>query len=194
MEYVKVKVDGLRPGLLLKRFPDGDLENTSKVQKGEKGTPREQAEAGLYKDDKGIIGVPSQMFFSAMMEAGRDLKIGKRQNSTKTSSLLPAGLAIEEIFLPLKTPKPWEVDSRRVVPATGGGTVSVISYRPRFDEWSVEFTLSIDTEIFTKEIARQLLDMAGKRQGIGCYRPNRKGPFGRFVVTEWKEQKKSKAA
>jgi hypothetical protein len=194
MEFIKVQIEGLRPGLLLKRFPDGNLEETSMVQKGEKGTPREQAESGLYKDENGIIGIPSQMIFSSMMEAGRDLKIGKRQISTKTSSLIPAGLAIEEVFLTLKTPKPWEVDSRRVVPAAGGGTVSVISYRPRFDEWSVEFTLSIDTEIFTKEIARQLIDMAGKRQGIGCYRPNRKGPFGRFVVIGWKEQKKSKTA
>jgi len=33
------------------------------------------------------------------------------------------------------------------------------------------------------------VDAAGKRIGLGDFRPDCKGPFGRFVVTKWKTSK-----
>ena len=33
---------------------------------------------------------------------------------------------------------------------------------------------------------------AGKKRGLGDYRPARKGPFGRFVVTKWEAEDAAK--
>jgi hypothetical protein len=100
--------------------------------------------------------------------------------------LVPAGVQVEELVVPLGT-KDFEVDSRRVViPSTGG---AIMKHRARVDEWVCTFTLDIDTEIFTAKFVRQLLDDAGKKVGLGDYRPARRGPFGKFVVIEWEEAK-----
>ena len=102
------------------------------------------------------------------------------------SSLIPAGVAINEIICPLNTKK-YEVDSRSVViPSTGG---RIMCHRPRLDEWALDFTLDIDTEMFSPALVRQIVDDAGKKVGLGDYRPDRKGPFGKFVVVNWKESK-----
>ncbi len=41
-------------------------------------------------------------------------------------------------------------------------------------------------------LVRALVDDAGKKVGLGDYRPERKGPFGKFVVTKWEEAKEAK--
>ncbi len=64
-----------------------------------------------------------------------------------------------------------------------------MAHRPMFDDWSLAFTMELDTDMITVDLLRQIVDDAGKRVGLGDYRPTRKGPYGKFVVTEWKETK-----
>ena len=59
-------------------------------------------------------------------------------------------------------------------------------HRPRFDAWKIGFTLLIDNKMFDEAITRALVDDMGTKIGLGDYRPARKGPFGRFLVTAWK--------
>jgi hypothetical protein len=35
------------------------------------------------------------------------------------------------------------------------------------------------------KLFREIVDAAGKRIGLGDFRPATKGPFGKFVVTSW---------
>jgi hypothetical protein len=58
-------------------------------------------------------------------------------------------------------------------------------HRPRLDEWAVTFNAEVDDEMFNDKTIRLLVDDAGKKVGLGDYRPSRKGPFGRFVVQNW---------
>jgi hypothetical protein len=121
-----------------------------------------------------------------LVDAGKFHKIGRNKVTTQKTSLVPAGLSIEELVIPFDT-KNWEVDSRSVViPATGG---RIMCYRPRLDKWTLSFTLDIDESMFDPKFVRLLVDDAGKKCGLGDYRPNRKGPFGKFVVTSWEEEK-----
>jgi hypothetical protein len=39
--------------------------------------------------------------------------------------------------------------------------------------------------MFAPDLVRAVVDDAGKKIGLGDYRPQRKGPFGRFVVRKW---------
>lgn len=38
----------------------------------------------------------------------------------------------------------------------------------------------------TEKQVREIVDTAGRRIGLLDYRPETKGPFGRFMVTAWK--------
>jgi hypothetical protein len=44
----------------------------------------------------------------------------------------------------------------------------------------------VDSKGMSAELVRNLIDDAGSKVGIGDFRPERKGPFGRFKVTSWK--------
>lgn len=48
--------------------------------------------------------------------------------------------------------------------------------------------MEIDTELAGVKLVRDIVDAAGKRIGLGDFRPDCKGPFGKFVVTLWEEQ------
>jgi hypothetical protein len=85
-----------------------------------------------------------------------------------------------------KKPDTWEIDSRGVVvPSTGG---RIVCHRPRLDDWCLEFTLILDTAMFSSKFVRLLVDDGGSKVGLGDFRPSRKGIFGRFVVTNWREE------
>lgn len=186
---IKCTIQGVTP-LLCNRFTDASAlaisGGTSAVHVGKKGAPREQAEPKLYRDALGHCVVPGTNLFRAIIDAGVFIKSGKSKVTTARSSLVPAGLAILELELPI-TPEKWEVDSRSVViPATGG---RIMAHRPRFDEWKLAFSMESDNSMFSPATVRELVDLAGQRIGLGDYRPSRKGPFGRFKVTSWKESK-----
>lgn len=184
---IEAKIEGVSP-LLLNRFTEADAlavsSGTSSAIRGSKPPPREQAQAKLYIDSNGKPVLPSPNVLAALVEAGKFIKAGKSKLSTNRSSLVPAGITIPQIELPI-APQKWECDSRAVVvPATGG---RIMAHRPRFDEWAVKFTLDVDDSMFSEGVVRELVDLAGKRVGIGDFRPSRRGPFGRFKVTAWKK-------
>jgi hypothetical protein len=43
----------------------------------------------------------------------------------------------------------------------------------------------VDTDFLPIKLFRDLVDAAGKRVGLGDFRPDKKGPFGKFVVVSW---------
>lgn len=185
---IQVKLNGTTP-LLCNRFSD---EAAAKVSsgvtaaiQGSKPAPREQAQARLYIGADGKPVLPGPNLMRAFVDAGSFIKAGKSKLSTQRTSLVPAGLSIVEIELPL-LPGRWETDSRSVViPSTGG---RIMCHRPRFDEWRLALTLDVDETLFSEAVARELVDLAGSRIGVGDFRPARRGPFGRFRVDGWKKK------
>ena len=184
-------IKGTSP-LLMNRFTEeAELSvssTTKKATKANKGTPREQAEKKAYIDEKGVLFVPGMNIYASIIEGGKFIKIGKAKATNSKSSLIPAAMILEEERCTLGT-KTLEVDSRSVViPATGG---RIMAYRPRLDEWECSFTIDLfDPDILAPSDVRQIIDDAGKKIGLGDFRPSRKGPFGRFCVVSWKEDGK----
>lgn len=183
---IQVTIRGVAP-LLMNRFTEQNevavSGGTQAAFRGDKGTPREQAEPKRYADkDTGELYVPGPNIFAAIIAAGIFHKAGKSKLTTQKSSLIPAGVQLVELVCPLGS-KDWEVDSRSVViPSTGG---RIMCHRPRIDTWKCTFTLEIDETMFSPDLIRKVIDDAGKKIGLGDYRPARKGPFGRFVVDRW---------
>jgi hypothetical protein len=185
---IKCTIAGISP-LLCNRFTEASQEKvsngTTAALTGSRALPREQAEAKVYRNAQGNAVLPSANLLRAIVDAGVFIKAGKSKLSTSRGSLIPAAISIVEPEFAIQ-PGRWETDSRAVViPATGG---RVMCHRPRFDEWRVSLTLSVDDAMFAEKLVRELVDLAGSRIGVGDFRPARKGPFGRFKVEGWKKK------
>ena len=188
---IRVRIEGIAP-LLMNRFGDEAEVATSSghspaIGNGHRGTPREQAEKTAYRHSKtGELFLPGPNIFAAIVQAGMFHKLGKNKLTTQKSSLVAAGIVVTDLLIPLGT-KEFEVDSRRaVIPVSGA---AVLRHRARLDKWGGSFTLQVDGDMFSADLVRLLVDDAGKKIGVGDYRPARRGPFGRFVVTGWEVAK-----
>lgn len=190
MLSIRVEIEGVTP-LLMNRFTDEAQRKASSGNNvalvGDRGTAREQAEPKLYTDESGNIGIPQPNLFRCIMDAGKYFKAGRSKVTTQKSSLIPACLTIEQVFMPLTFDGDWQVDTRPVrIPATGG---RILAHRPMFEKWGLQFEAELDTSIIGEAMFREIVDAAGKRIGLGDFRPDTKGPFGKFVVTEWERVK-----
>lgn len=187
MIQFKIEIAGESP-LLCNRFTDAamlkvDGGTSAIAAASDKGTPRERASERLYIDTAGKPVLPGPNLYRSIIDAGRFHKAGKEKITTTKSSLVPAGIWLKEIEMPI-VDGAWEPDVRAVVnPATGG---RMVACRPRFDRWLVSFTLDVDEKLFGSSLVRALVDDAGQKIGVGDFRPARKGPFGRFKVVSWK--------
>jgi hypothetical protein len=153
---------------------------------GDKGSPKEQAASKLYLNDEGVPIIPQPNMYRCLVDGGKFFKSGKSKITTQKSSLLPACIEIEEFALPIEHREPWTVDTRPVrIPSTGG---RILCHRPCFHDWRLSFTLLVDTDLISIQLVRDIVDAAGKRIGLGDFRPDCKGPFGRFCVVHWEEQ------
>lgn len=187
MTVVEVSVRQLSP-LLLHAFPLEDQialgPERSGIKKANEMTPREQAEKHLYKDPDGTLVMPMANLLKSIIEAGQFHKAGQKLITTRDRSLVTGGITLPDPYYVIE-PQEWEVESRRVV--NQNNKAAVISHRPRFDRWAFTFSMIVDSEVFSLAMARKLVDDAGKRIGIGSFRPICKGPFGKFIVVRWRE-------
>jgi hypothetical protein len=190
MERIKTLLRGVTP-LLMNRMPDDQLLALHTREKRHFTAPKEPREAAgtkLYRSADGTPYLPTENLMACLIAAGMYIKLdGKRQMSTKQSTLLPGFLTIEDPYLPLRRdnsePAVWEVDMRQGRNPNGGEAVCVV--RPRFDVWSVDVSLLVDTESVAETTIRSLVDIAGARIGLCDFRPQRRGVFGKFRVDVW---------
>jgi hypothetical protein len=184
---INIKLEGITP-LICNRFSDeqaiiasGGSRGSSAAQ--DRGTPLEIATKKLYVDVDGGLCIPQPNLLRCLVDGGKFHKVGKSQVTTKESSMLFACLDIVVATIPLEHRQPWKVDTRAVViPATKG---RILCHRPMFDDWSLNFAVELDTDLVGPGLFRRIVDDAGRRIGLGDFRPARKGPYGRFSVTLW---------
>lgn len=188
---VRVKIDGVTP-LICNKFTDEAALKASNGScgssaAGDRGTPLEIAESKIYVGLNGKPMIPQPNLLRCLVDGGRFHKNGRSQITTKESSMLYACLDIQGAEIPLVHKQPWKVDSRPVViPSTKG---RILAHRPMFDDWTLEFTIDLDETMVRPKLLRQIVDDAGKRIGLGDFRPARKGPYGKFCVVKWQEKK-----
>lgn len=200
---VHVVCRGTSP-LLMNRMSESTLEGLrTKVKKaknadvGHVRTPREDAEPKVYTHG-GQPMIPGENLMACLIAAGVFVRLdAKRQISTGKGTILPGMMALLDFVLPLhepgtETPSRWEADVRKGTNPNGGEAVAIC--RPRFDSWSFKCRIEIDETQIGENAIRNLWDLAGKRVGLGDFRPARKGIFGQFVVEHWEKQMLDAAA
>jgi hypothetical protein len=172
---VEVTIKGISP-LMMHAFPLHQPEGMDKM------TPEELAEIAAYRDcDSGELYIPGVAIQRCLVQAATYSK-GKGRASLQKNVAACVIVSPEKCLLGIKS---YYIDARGVViPATKG---RVIRYRPRLENWIVKFDLEYDPVLMSMNEIRRVVDDGGFRVGLLEYRPEKKGPFGRFMVTEWKE-------
>jgi hypothetical protein len=142
----------------------------------------EQAELAAYRDpDSGQLYVPGINIQRALVAAAAFSK-GKGRASLQKQVAACVLVTPERVLLGAKD---YVIDSRPVVIAATKGRI--VRHRPRLDSWKLTFTVEWDATLLTPQQVRHVIDDMGTRVGLLDFRPERKGPFGRCVVTSWEE-------
>lgn len=182
MKNIEVEVTGISP-LLQHRFPieDSEQQTTAKNRKQKE----EDVEKSLYRTPDGTIYQPCVHFISCLKKAGAKFQIPGQGKATYKNLIGSGAVLISPESIPHKNQN-YEIDVRPVVvPATKG---RVVRKRPIFKNWSLRFNVEFDADEISPSTIKEILEYAGRRVGIGDFRPEKGGPFGRFMVTEFKQK------
>lgn len=139
-------------------------------------TPAEQAANAAYTLPDKTLYVPGYNLQRALI-SGASYSKGKGKASLQ--KLVAAAVFIPETEISLGTKKYTIAQHRVVLRATGGAH---IAYRPRIDKWELHFTIEYDEILLSHKEIKKVLEDTGRLVGILDFRPERKGPYGRFEV------------
>lgn len=169
-------------------------------------TPEDEAEMGAYRLKNGVLYLPAVALQRTMIEAGKSFQNPTNKRATMMKVIAATLVPPPVEGFPLMTPdgepiSEYEIDVRRAVVQRA----AIMRARPRIDEWEADVSMEFDIEALGSggngtedalraagEILLMILAHAGKRVGIGDYRPERSGPFGRFEVVAFQVDDESR--
>ena len=177
MEIYKVRIEGTRP-LLMHSCNSMLEESNNKATRSKEHNPKTEAETALYKDKEGNIVVPSFCVLSCLRGSAVNFQVpGKGKKTYK--NFVYAGLKMDAENIPLITENGWEIDAKTVVVQRS----RIVRARPRFDNWALEFTMEIIDPIITPAVLKQIIEDAGKYNGLLDFRPL----YGLFKLTTFEK-------
>jgi len=179
MQKYEVEVTGISP-LLQNRFNSEQLDTTKKkIITGKQVSVEDKA----YTLN-GKPYCPQTYFTGCLIEAGKNFKGKGKSNLSKIAGAM---FDINPEAIPL-TPEKWEIYRiSGVNPMTKG---RMVIERPMFPiGWKAKFTLSVLTDDLDMGKIKEIFDYAGLYVGIGDWRPAKKGKYGKFILTSFKEVK-----
>ena len=179
-EIVVFRITGLSP--LLQNNPANfiGVDDEAGITTGKKKyDDAEEARLRLYVDREGCFYHPAEAFTKSMIKAVTGKKFGKLY---ATSAVKGAVFIAEPNVTILdgkgKPAKEYEIDRRPVVI----GSSRALRCRPKWSPWKMRLALEIDTAILAPQQVLEALSLAGRIIGIGDYRPEKSGGFGRFAA------------
>jgi hypothetical protein len=137
--------------------------------------PAAEGEAATYYTEDGQYGIPAMAFKSALITAAHK-DIGLEKTLLRKALFVHCRDANGVLVMDCEDPVIRE-DCVRV----GAGSAD-LRYRPEFREWSVQVTMTFDAELLRPDDIVNLVNRAGFGCGIGEWRPEKGGEYGRFEV------------
>ena len=183
MKKYKVEIEGISP--LLMNRPSSMIGDISKDRKPFEDKALEMATDKLYINTDKKLYQPSTHFYGALIEAGKHKKVVGKGKSTYSKIV---GYAVNiEPFEIIHDIQDWEIFTILAVnPSTKGRN---LLHRPILKKWKLSFEVLFDETEINPNIMKELFEIAGKIAGVGDWRPSKKGPYGKFHVSSWKESK-----
>lgn len=184
---ISATLEGIAPGLLMHSGASMALAAAwaAKESSGRKKVIPEhdvEAEWGVYRNRAGDLVLPAPNFQRALVEAGKAFRSPTRKMATMTREvaagvIIPAGVESYVLVDPDGVPiREYEVDVRRA----NVQRQSIMRARPLVREWGLEARLWLDPLVVSPEVVLRVMMLAGRTIGLGDYRPERSGPFGRY--------------
>ena len=177
---IRVKIQGISP-LLINRFQDKSIDSKSKRRTG--NIIDDEIENKLYMhDDKPHI--PAVYFRNAIIEASKQFKIQGKGKSTY-SKLVGATVDVSPEMIELIPSEYTPFRIAAVNPSTKG---RMMVTRPRFDEWGAEFNIILSDDGVPVSVMNEIVEQAGRYVGVGDWRPQKKGMFGKFMLISFEDK------
>ena len=179
-QELEVDIVGRTP-LLIKRFDEKTQQGIEEAQQGvakrkkDPRNPTEECERARIKDERGKDCVRSIWFKKGMSAMAGYFGI-PRGNVEQGVYVL--GDLIEIKF----DGKKPVMNTSRVRVGQGSMAKTSLAYRPEFRNWSCKLRIGFDASVMTPHQVISLLAHAGSKNGIGEWRPQKGGDFGRFDV------------
>ncbi len=64
------------------------------------------------------------------------------------------------------------------------GGSRLLRTRARFDQWAATILVEVDPELVDRDQLLRWLDIGGRRVGVGDWRPEKSGQYGRYEVED----------
>lgn len=180
-----VTVRGRPPGLLCDRYGERTRElikereaNPNRKQEKVARDPEAEFRSALYviarENGKApVYGFPGPAFHKAMIAAG-----GRFAGLKNMGPTLAGAITVEADLVALRGSEPIMREDPRSIK----GQRSSLIYRAWFEEWESDLPIRFDADLFTEGQILNLIARAGEQVGIGNWRPEKKGNFGRFEI------------
>ena len=137
--------------------------------------PQSEAEAATYRTDEGDHGIPLLAFKASLISAAhKDLGIEK--TLVKKSLFIPSTDSGRVVKMECSEPVCRE-DIVRI-----GANQTDLRYRPEFGKWSAVITATVDFDNLQEQDLVNLINRAGFGVGIGEWRPEKGGEYGRYEL------------
>ena len=192
IQRYRIHIKGIRPLLMHNGAAELDKRSPANKEKAEiakrKGSNRTitdderlqelECQTSLWTDADGTPTIPTSAIRACIETAARKLKQGPQVRE---------GLLVDQI-------EQFEYDTQLGTTVEELGktvqfTTNVVVQRNRiprtrakFDQWGVVFLVEADGELVDPDQLQTWLSIAGRRIGIGDWRPEKSGDFGRFEV------------
>lgn len=178
-EIVAFTIVGVSP--LLQNNPENFIGAVADVGLASKKVyvDADEAKLRVYQNSDGQFCHPSDAFKRSMVKAVAGKKFGKAH----ATAVIKGAVFIVEQYSVIEDPKgepakKYTIDKRSCVV----NKARVNRCRPCWANWQIKVALEIDTAIVSPEDVKVALQLAGRIIGIGDFRPEKGGGFGRFKV------------
>ena len=185
MQQIKIKITGVSPLLMHSDKLANPLDKDTKAHKqltGKRKKTDEDHEAiaksewmgSIYWDKKNGPYIPGQNVDATLQEGAKLQKLGKRFKQ--------AVIVLEdEIPLQYKGPRDREslfAQGFSDVRGVKVQTTRIMRCRPKFTEWSAEFTVAFNESVLNLDEVKKAINDAGSLIGLCDYRPR----YGKFTA------------
>lgn len=185
IQHVVYTIRGLSPGLLVHKFSDKTRKQIQDKQQGKAQSakaprnPEEEANEARYlltrQRNGATDGFPASGIARAMVSAGGRFGDAKMTELRGAFYITTEGDNLLPIF-----DREWELQTH---PCRLARNVASFTHRPFYAEgWRMEVPFEYSATAITADQIGALLALAGFHIGIGDWRPEHNGTYGRFEI------------
>lgn len=184
MKIATARIKGVSP-YQMSKYHEAEKKNKESAADYDARTWRERA----HFDDEGFVYIPPMAFKQALTGMAQYLgeTVKGKGKSTWTKHFQSGVLTVERVYLyhnGKRIHKDDLVMERYYCNADGkrGSGKRVFRHFPTVRDWEADLQIIVLDESITEDKLEDYLSQAGKFKGVGRFRPENGGYYGRFLV------------